>query len=176
MEVEIELYINAWFRFSGTMCIRKYGLMPAQPRNVFGLLWNKTTTRLPNVSRSTLVGWTDEESRRNRRMDPDSAWCNAERRQSQSTEEFWPHLFFFFFLYHTHFFFSIIYEFQFSTLARDTIFENRSKYARLLYKGNVIEIVNFFSRDPSYDEINSFDNSIRRERFFSKFYFWYILL
>lgn len=91
--------------------------------------------------------------------------------QSQSTEEFWPHLFFFFFLYHTHFFFSIIYEFQFSTLARDTIFENRSKYARLLYKGNVIEIVNFFSRDPSYDEINSFDNSIRRERFFSKFYF-----
>lgn len=91
--------------------------------------------------------------------------------QSQSTEEFWPHLFFFFFLYHTHFFFSIIYEFQFSTLARDTIFENRSKYARLLYKGNVIEIVNFLSRDPSYDEINSFDNSIRRERFFSKFYF-----
>lgn len=82
------------------------------------------------------------------------------------------HIFsFFFFLYHTHFFFSIIYEFQFSTLARDTIFENRSKYARLLYKGNVIEIVNFFSRDPSYDEINSFDNSIRRERFFSKFYF-----
>lgn len=109
MEVEIELYINAWFRFSGTMCIRKYGLMPAQPRNVFGLLWNKTTTRLPNVSRSTLVGWTDEESRRNRRMDPDSAWCNAERRQSQSTEEFWPHLFFFFFfISYTFFFFDHI--------------------------------------------------------------------
>lgn len=92
--------------------------------------------------------------------------------QSQSTGEFWPHFFFFFFSYHIHFFFfSIIHEFQFSTLAHDTIFENRSKYARLLYKGNVIEIVNFFSRDPSYDEINSFDNSIRRERFFSKFYF-----
>lgn len=46
------------------------------------------------------------------------------------------HIFsFFFFLYHTHFFFSIIYEFQFSTLARDTIFENRSKYGKVVVQG-----------------------------------------
>lgn len=173
MEVEIELYINAWFRFSGTMCIRKYGLMPAQPRNVFGLLWNKTTTRPPNVSRSTLVGWTDEESRRNRRMDPDSAWCNAKsiNRRILATS------FLFFFLYHIHFFFFRSYtNFNFQPWRVIPFSRIDRNMARLLYKGNVIEIVNFLSRDPSYDEINSFDNSIRRERFFSKFYFWYILL
>ena len=55
--------------------------------------------------------------------------------QSQSTEEFWPHLFFFFFISYTFFFFSNIHEFQFSTLARDTIFENRSKYGKVVVQG-----------------------------------------
>lgn len=55
--------------------------------------------------------------------------------QSQSTEEFWPHLFFFFFYIIYIFFFSIIHEFQFSTLARDTIFENRSKYGKVVVQG-----------------------------------------
>lgn len=92
--------------------------------------------------------------------------------QSQSTEEFWPHLFFFFFLYHIHFFFFRSYtNFNFQPWRMIPFSRIDRNMARLLYKGNVIEIVNFLSRDPSYDEINSFDNSIRRERFFSKFYF-----
>lgn len=46
------------------------------------------------------------------------------------------HIFsFFFFISYTFFFFSIIHEFQFSTLARDTIFENRSKYGKVVVQG-----------------------------------------
>ena len=73
------------------------------------------------------------------------------------------HIHFFFFRSYTNFNFQPWRVIPFSRIDRNM--------ARLLYKGNVIEIVNFLSRDPSYDEINSFDNSIRRERFFSKFYF-----
>lgn len=82
------------------------------------------------------------------------------------------HIFSFFFLYHIHFFFFRSYtNFNFQPWRVIPFSRIDRNMARLLYKGNVIEIVNFLSRDPSYDEINSFDNSIRRERFFSKFYF-----